>query len=144
MKEGQPIILIVNDRYKLTRLSSVLSRLTDQHGFAAIRQPTLVKLLKRILKEEGVAADLDSIERIAARDRRRLTAPTGSSCFAIDRLTRSLVRRVRMTPSITTPSTISSTCHGATGDASGPGTAAAMISGCMTASPSACRLSSET
>lgn len=65
----QPIILIVNDRYKLTRRSTALSRLTDQHGFAAIRQPTLVKLLKRILKEEDISADQDAIDRIAARAR---------------------------------------------------------------------------
>ena len=61
----QPVILIVNDLYALSKKSSVIKSETLQITFMRPRIPEIVKALDRIAKAENVAADQDALKKMA-------------------------------------------------------------------------------
>ncbi len=66
-KAQQPIALIVNDLYELTRRSSSLKRLCDTIKFRKPRQSTVAKILRDIARSEGVDVDSAVLEYVAER-----------------------------------------------------------------------------
>jgi replication factor C large subunit len=70
-ESGQPIILIVNDYYELTRKASALKTLTDKANFYRLDRRSVTLLLKRVCEKEGVVVDsaaLDSVAQNAGGD----------------------------------------------------------------------------
>ncbi len=65
----QPIALIVNDYYELTRRSSAVKGLCDTIKFRTPRQETVAKVLRDIAKEEGVETREEVLQYIAERSR---------------------------------------------------------------------------
>ncbi len=63
----QPILLIVNDLYELTRHSSSFKSLCQTIRFSAIQARSMKPLLRRIAAAERVEVDEDSLESIAQR-----------------------------------------------------------------------------
>lgn len=63
----QPIALIVNDYYELSRRSSAIKRLTDRINFQRARADTVVSLLSDIADLEGVRVEPEVLEYIADR-----------------------------------------------------------------------------
>jgi replication factor C large subunit len=64
----QPIILIVNDAYALTRgAGSPVNRLALKVPFAAVSAATIAGVLARICRQEGLEAQPAALESIAAR-----------------------------------------------------------------------------
>jgi len=61
----QPVILIVNDFYALSRKSSVIKSDTMQVQFMRPRTSEIVKALRRIASEENIAADDKALETLA-------------------------------------------------------------------------------
>jgi len=66
-KTGQPIILIANDLYELTRRSSSLKRLCKTIKFQRLHISSIKSALKRICKSEGIAVDDETLEHIAGK-----------------------------------------------------------------------------
>lgn len=65
----QPIALIVNDYYELTRRSSTVKRLCDTIKFRTPRQETVARVLRNIAREEGIEADEEVLRYLAERSR---------------------------------------------------------------------------
>lgn len=63
----QPIALIVNDLYELTRRSSALKRLCDTIKFRKPRQATVEKILRDIARAEDVEVEAAVVEFVADR-----------------------------------------------------------------------------
>ncbi len=61
----QPIVLIANDEYELSRRSSTVKRLSKQIKFQSVRDATVQKILNRICQAEDVDADLQALEALA-------------------------------------------------------------------------------
>ncbi len=59
---GQPIILIVNDLYELTRRSSSIKRLCKTIKFQRLHATSMKSLLKKICKTEGITVADDILE----------------------------------------------------------------------------------
>ncbi len=66
-KTHQPIALVVNDLYELTRRSSSIKRLCDIIRFRKPRSQTVAKILRGIAKAEGFGADEAVLEHLAER-----------------------------------------------------------------------------
>jgi len=66
-ESGQPIVLIVNDLYELTRRSSSLKRLCKTIKFQRIHAATVKSVLKKVSKAEGVTVSEDMLEHIATK-----------------------------------------------------------------------------
>lgn len=66
-KAQQPIALIVNDLYELTRRSSALKRLCSTIRFRKPRQSTVAKILRGVARAEGVSVEDAVVEYIAER-----------------------------------------------------------------------------
>lgn len=64
-KTKQPVILIVNDFYALSKKSSVIKNETLQITFQRPTSVSIVKALRKIAAAEKVAVDEDSLTRIA-------------------------------------------------------------------------------
>ncbi len=64
---GQPIVLIANDLYELTRRSSALKRLTKTIKFQRVHAATMKSVLKKVCKAEGVTASDEVLEHIATK-----------------------------------------------------------------------------
>ena len=64
-ESSQPVILIVNDYYELTRKASALKTLSDKAIFRRLDDRTVVAVLARIAKAEGVTLGQPSLEKIA-------------------------------------------------------------------------------
>ena len=62
---GQPVILIVNDYYELTRKASALKKLSQSVTFRRLDARTVARVLDRIAKAEGVAVNMEVLDRIA-------------------------------------------------------------------------------
>ena len=65
---GQPIVLIANDYYGLTRRSSSLKRLCKTIKFQAIHDDAMKNILRTIASKEGVDVAPDVLEVIVERD----------------------------------------------------------------------------
>lgn len=63
----QPIILVVNDLYELTRRSSAIKRLTKTIKFQKPHSSAVKTVLKRICDAEGIEAAEDVLEYVAER-----------------------------------------------------------------------------
>jgi replication factor C large subunit len=63
----QPVVLIVNDYYALTRRSSSLRRLCRTIRFQAINRATMKSLLRTVCAEEGVEATDDVLDFVVER-----------------------------------------------------------------------------
>jgi replication factor C large subunit len=61
----QPIILIVNDYYTLTKKSSSVKTLADKATFSRLSTASVVGLIKRLCDSEGVNVDEELLARIA-------------------------------------------------------------------------------
>jgi len=61
----QPVILIVNDFYELSRKSSVIKSDTIQITFMRPRSTEIVKALRKIAENEGVTVSDDALNRMA-------------------------------------------------------------------------------
>jgi replication factor C large subunit len=68
-KTGQPIVLIVNDLYELTRRSSTLKSLAQVIKFQRISLPATKAALRRVVKAEGVEVPEEVLDYIAERSR---------------------------------------------------------------------------
>ncbi|MFQ5837593.1 MAG: replication factor C large subunit [Thermoplasmata archaeon] len=68
-KTQQPIALIVNEYYELTRRSSSIKRLCLTIRFRKPRAATVVKILRSIAKSEGVEAEGEVLEYLGANCR---------------------------------------------------------------------------
>ena len=66
-KTGQPIILIVNDYYSLTKRSSSLTRLCLTIKFSKIRQATIKRVLNMICHKEGITIEQKALDLMANR-----------------------------------------------------------------------------
>ena len=66
-KTGQPIALVVNDYYKLTRRSSALKRLAQKIDFRRPRHATVVRVLRDVAAAEGVRLDEEVLTYLADR-----------------------------------------------------------------------------
>jgi replication factor C large subunit len=67
-KTQQPVILIVNDLYELTRDSgAVIKQLTEVIKFSKIRQPTVRLILRQICELEAVKITPDALDELARR-----------------------------------------------------------------------------
>lgn len=62
---SQPVILIVNDYYELTRKASALKSLSDKAIFRRLEKRTVTAVLARITKAEGVSLGQSSLDKIA-------------------------------------------------------------------------------
>jgi len=72
-ESGQPIILIVNDYYELTRKASMIKSLTEKITFRSLEQRSVVKALASIAHQEHVTiseAILDQIAKNSGGDMR--------------------------------------------------------------------------
>ncbi|MBS3817363.1 MAG: replication factor C large subunit [Candidatus Thermoplasmatota archaeon] len=63
----QPIVLIANDYYDLTRRSNELKKLCKKIEFEPVEKEKIVRLLKEICKSEGVEYDIGALRAIAKR-----------------------------------------------------------------------------
>ena len=64
----QPVILIVNDLYELTRNSGdVIKQLSEVVKFTKIRQPTVRQILRQICELEGVKIMTDALDELSRR-----------------------------------------------------------------------------
>ncbi len=61
----QPMVLIANDGYALSRRSSSLKRLCEEITFKKVQASTIAKILGRISQAEGIEADIPALERLA-------------------------------------------------------------------------------
>ncbi len=61
----QPVILIVNDWYALTKKSSVLKSQTEQIKFSRIKTVTVRGVLRRIAKDQGIKVSDTALELLA-------------------------------------------------------------------------------
>ncbi|MFQ5918489.1 MAG: replication factor C large subunit [Thermoplasmata archaeon] len=66
-KTGQPIALVVNDYYELTRRSSALKRLAQKIDFRRPRHGTVVRVLRDVAAAEGVRPDEEVLTYLADR-----------------------------------------------------------------------------
>ncbi len=67
-KTQQPIILIVNDLYELTRdAGAVIKQLSEVIKFNKIRQPTVRLVLKQICDREGIKITPDALDDLSRR-----------------------------------------------------------------------------
>jgi replication factor C large subunit len=67
-KSHQPVILIVNDLYELTRDSgAIIKTLSDVVKFNKIRQPTVRQLLGKICENEGIKITPDALDELSRR-----------------------------------------------------------------------------
>jgi replication factor C large subunit len=66
-KTGQPIALVVNDYYQLTRRSSALKRLAQKIDFRRPRPATVVRVLRSVASAEGVRLDDEVLTYLADR-----------------------------------------------------------------------------
>lgn len=66
-KTGQPIALVVNDYYQLTRRSSALKRLAQKIEFRRPRHATVVRVLRDVAAAEGVRLDEEVLTYLADR-----------------------------------------------------------------------------
>ena len=64
---GQPIVLIVNDLYELTRRSSSIKRLCRTIKFQRIHPTTMKTVLRNVCKSEGVTVSEDVLDHIASQ-----------------------------------------------------------------------------
>lgn len=64
-ESGQPIILIVNDYYELTRKASAVKTLTEKITFRSLEQRSVVKALASIAHQEHVTISEDILDQIA-------------------------------------------------------------------------------
>ena len=64
-ESGQPIILIVNDFYELTRKASALKTLADKATFYRLDRRSVTQLLKKVCQKEGVAVEESALDAIA-------------------------------------------------------------------------------
>lgn len=71
---GQPIILIVNDYYELTRKASALKTLSDSVTFRRLDNRAVVAVLMGIVRAEGVSVEAGPLESIADNARGDLRA----------------------------------------------------------------------
>lgn len=62
----QPVVLIANDAYELSRSSNTVDRLSKEIEFQKVQDSTVTKILRRICEAEGVDADLQALEALAA------------------------------------------------------------------------------
>ena len=62
---GQPVILIVNDYYELTRKASALKSLSDSVIFRRLDKRAIIAVLARIAQVENVSIDTVPLEKIA-------------------------------------------------------------------------------
>lgn len=62
---GQPMILIVNDYYALTRKASAVKSLAENVWFHRLNDRTVASVLERLAGEEGVDVDREVLERVA-------------------------------------------------------------------------------
>src|SRR6266540_2259551 len=70
-KTQQPVVLIVNDYYALTRRSSSLKRLCKTIKFQGIHDDAMKNILRTIAGREGLEAAPDVLDVIVGRVRRR-------------------------------------------------------------------------
>ena len=63
---SQPMILIVNDYYALSRKSSAVKTLAETVWFNRINEHTVASVLERLSREEGVDVDREVLERVAS------------------------------------------------------------------------------
>ncbi len=68
-KTHQPIALIVNDYYELTRRSSALKKLCQTIKFQRPRTQTVVKILRDIARAEGIEVEVEVLQHLAERSR---------------------------------------------------------------------------
>ena len=61
----QPIILIVNDYYGLTRRSSAIKQLCQAIRFNRLNHEVIVKALRNICQKEGIKASIEVLNQIA-------------------------------------------------------------------------------
>jgi replication factor C large subunit len=61
----QPVILIVNDWYALTKKSSVLKTQTEQIKFSRIKPVTVRGVLRKIARDQGVKISDSALELLA-------------------------------------------------------------------------------
>ncbi|WP_455392583.1 replication factor C large subunit [[Eubacterium] cellulosolvens] len=67
-KSRQPVILIVNDLYELTRNSGeAIKQLSEVVKFGKIRQPTVRLVLRQICELEGIKITPDALDELARR-----------------------------------------------------------------------------
>ncbi|MFQ5920112.1 MAG: replication factor C large subunit [Thermoplasmata archaeon] len=66
-KTGQPIALVVNDYYELTRRSSALKRLAQKIDFRRPRNDTVVRVLRNVAAKEDVRLDEEVLTYLADR-----------------------------------------------------------------------------
>jgi len=67
-KTQQPIILIVNDLYELTRNSgAVIKQLSEVVKFNKIRQPTVRLVINQICEKEGIKITPDALDELSRR-----------------------------------------------------------------------------
>ncbi len=66
-RSSQPIVLIVNDLYELTRRSSSLKSLAETIKFQRISLPSVQKVLRQVAHVEGVPVDNEVVDFIAER-----------------------------------------------------------------------------
>lgn len=62
----QPIVLIANDGYELSRRSSTVKRLSKEIKFKNVQDRTIGKILRRICQEEGIDAQIEAINALAS------------------------------------------------------------------------------
>ena len=62
---GQPLILIVNDYYALSRKASAVKTLAENVWFHRLNDHTVASVLERLSREEGVDVDREVLERVA-------------------------------------------------------------------------------
>ena len=88
----QPVILIVNDWYALSKKSSVLKNGTLQVKFSKIKTPTVRSVLRRIAADQGVKVSDGALEVLAENSngdlRSRHTRPSSPVCREDRRWTR--------------------------------------------------------
>lgn len=65
-ESSQPVILIVNDYYELTRKASALKSLSDSVIFKRLDKLVVVAVLARIARAEGVSVEQGPLESIAS------------------------------------------------------------------------------
>ncbi|MFQ5908083.1 MAG: replication factor C large subunit [Thermoplasmata archaeon] len=66
-RTGQPIALVVNDYYGLTRRSSTLKRLAQKIDFHRPRHATVIRVLRNVAAAEGVRLDDEVLTYLADR-----------------------------------------------------------------------------
>lgn len=64
-ESAQPIILIVNDYYELTRRASAIKTLTERAFFRRLNPSDIIFVLESIVRKEGVRVDKSVLTKIA-------------------------------------------------------------------------------